>query len=85
MLYIAAMKLETFLKTVNSAQFAKQIGISPAYLCQISKGIRTPSLTTKRGRILINRIIQYSDNQVTLKDINPEVYEDIMRMLDANR
>lgn len=69
------MKLINYLKGKNSIDFANKLGIPYPYLWQIAKGKRQPSLSTTSGRLLINKIIEFTNGQVTLKDLRPDEYE----------
>jgi DNA-binding transcriptional regulator YdaS (Cro superfamily) len=68
------MKFKKWLKGRNHGAIAETLGISPAYLSQISGGIRVPSIATASGRVLINNILQVTDGEVRLEDLRPDEY-----------
>lgn len=75
------MKLKAYIKEHGLKSMAKEIGISQPHLWQIAEGTTKPSLSTKGGRVLINKIIQATNGMVTLKDINEDAYNDILKIL----
>lgn len=65
--------LSSYLKDKNHSEFAKSIKISPAHLSYILIGKRKPSLQ------VANRIVMESEFEVTLDQLRPDLYEEIMR------
>ena len=67
------MTLKQYLKDRKQNRFAEKVGISSSHLTLILKGKRKPSLK------LVNRILQGTDCEVTVKELRPDIYKDVMR------
>lgn len=65
--------LSDYLKDKNHGDFAKAIKTSPAHLSNILSGARKASLP------IVNRIIQETDLEIKLKDLRPDIYEEVMK------
>jgi len=62
-----------YLKDKSHTEFVKAIEISTGHLSMILIGKRKASLK------LANRIIQHTDEEVTLEDLRPDIVKDVMK------
>ena len=67
------LKLREYLKENGAAKFARALNISHGHLSMIVNGKRRPSLP------LANRMIIESESELSLKDLLPDTYYDVMK------
>jgi DNA-binding transcriptional regulator YdaS (Cro superfamily) len=65
--------LSIYLKDQSYTEFVKAINISTGHLSMILTGKRKASLK------LANRIIQHTDEEVTLEDLRPDIVKDVLK------
>ena len=65
--------LSEYLKDKNHGEFAKAIQISATHLSNILSGTRKASLP------IVNRIIQETNFAIILRDLRPDIYEEVMK------
>lgn len=67
------MTLKQYLKDRKQNRFAEKVGISSSHLTLILQKKRKPSMK------LVNRIVQETDCEVTIKELRTDIYSDVMR------
>lgn len=67
-------ELSLFLRDKSHTEFAKAVNISTGHLSMILTGKRPPSLP------LVNRIRQETNEEVTLEDLRPDLYKEILKV-----
>ena len=73
------MTLKKYLQNRNHSQFAKDTCISKAHLSMILSGARKPSI------IVANRIIMETKAAVTLEDLLPDLYKEVMKCAERSK
>lgn len=71
--------LSQYLKDKSHTEFVKAVDISTGHLSMILTGKRKASLK------LANRIIQHTDEEVTLKDLRPDIVKDVMKYAEKRQ
>ena len=71
--------LGLYLKDKSHTEFVKAIEISNGHLSLILTGKRKASLK------LANRIIQHTNEEVTLEDIRPDIYNGVMKYAEKRQ
>ena len=65
--------LSLYLKDKSHTKFAKDVEISTGHLSMILTGKREASLQ------LVNRIRQHTNEEVSLEDLRPDLYKEILK------